>query len=39
MKFNTNRLRAFYGSLLILTSTSTTNVLAKPDHTDGTKKL
>ena len=33
-KFNTNRLRAFFMALLlVLTSTSTTNVLAKADDT------
>ena len=33
-KFNTNRLRAFFMALLlVLTSTSTTNVLAKADYT------
>ena len=39
-KFNTNRLRAFFMALLlVLTSTSTTNVLAKADDTDGSKKV
>ena len=39
-KFNTNRLRAFLMALLlVLTSTSTTNVLAKADDTDGSKKV
>ena len=39
-KFNTKRLRAFFMALLlVLTSTSTTNVLAKADDTDGIKKV
>ena len=39
-KFNTNRLGAFFMALLlILTSISTTNVLAKADDTDGSKKV
>ena len=39
-KFNAKRLRAFFMALLlVLTSTSTTNVLAKADDTDGSKKV